>query len=120
MSDFKNLGVPENQIKCVDDVPEAAHIAERQQFFVRRGKWIAMVPLIPIFALDKHWQDGETKFILTIAALSWAIAVVCYGLYLMLAVRCPRCRNQFGFGENCRNCDLPRHHKLQDNRVEVN
>jgi hypothetical protein len=120
MADLENLGASEDQIKSVDDVPGAARLIERQQFLMRRGSLIAIAPLIPLFALDKYWQDGKAKFALTIAALSWAMAMVCYGLYLMFTVRCPRCRNLFGRGEICRNCNLPRHRKLQDDPIEVN
>jgi Zn finger protein HypA/HybF involved in hydrogenase expression len=114
MSNTLETGLLKDEINSVEDVPETARLADRQQLVVRRGRWIAIAPLAVLFALDKSWKDSQAKDFAMYSALAWCLIICCYSLYLMLAVRCPRCGNRFGISEACRSCSLPRHRKISN------
>lgn len=112
MTDEANFETTENQIKCVDDVPEAARLGAKQQFFNKWYRPVALAPfvlmLIVVFRFFPN-ANGWPWVILGTATLLWAGGVAGYAFYLIIAFKCPSCHERFGLGERCKSCDLPRH-----------
>jgi hypothetical protein len=107
------VGEADDAITCLDDIPDVARLAARQQFL---NKWYHALGLVPFgvflfieFAFDPN-SNNRILVALVVLSLIWAGAVAGYAFYLLVAFRCPACKNRFGLGENCRSCNLPRHH----------
>jgi hypothetical protein len=103
------------EITCLDDAPNVARLAARQQFL---SKWSRVLALAPFAALvfvafkffpGTNSSNGWAQVLLVLAAVIWALAVAGYTVYIYTAVRCPGCHSRFGLGEKCRSCGLPRH-----------
>jgi hypothetical protein len=112
MADIEKLGIQEDQIKSVDDVPEAARLAERQRFLNRWYRPVATAPFaVLLIVVDRFFPNAQGWLWarLAIATMLWAVGVAGYAFYLMLAFKCPKCHKHFGLGEACKSCDLPRH-----------
>jgi len=108
------IGVSKNDdaITCLDDVPDLARLAARQQFFLKWYQAVGLVPLgLFVFIVFRFFpnSNSSTLDVLVGASLIWPLLVVIYTAYLWLTLQCPACKNRFGLGENCRSCNLPRH-----------
>jgi hypothetical protein len=106
------VGGADDAITCLDDVPDFVRLAARQQFL---NKWYHTLGLVPFgiflfieFEFDPN-SNNRILVGLVVLSLIWAGAVAGYAFYLLVAFRCPACKNRFGLGENCRSCYLPRH-----------
>jgi hypothetical protein len=112
MADIENYGLGEDAIKSVDDVPSVSRLANRQLFLNKWYKLVAMAPFLVVLVVSLwFFPNSSSRFLaaLAIATVLWAAGVACYAFYLIFAVRCPRCHERFGLGENCKSCALPRH-----------
>jgi hypothetical protein len=99
-------------ITCMDDVPDVARRAAQQQFLKKWYRPLALGPFaVLVFLVFGFFPQSDSRILLALIFLSlfWAIAVAGYTFYLLVAVRCPACKNRFGSGKNCRSCNLPRH-----------
>jgi hypothetical protein len=112
MTDIENFEVPNDQIKCVDDVPEAARLADRQQFLNRWYRPVAMAPFAVFLFIDFKFFPNSNNWLVVgigLATLVWAVGVAGYAFYLLTTFKCPKCHERFGLGEVCKSCNLPRH-----------
>jgi hypothetical protein len=102
----------DDAITCLDDVPDLARLAARQQFFLKWYQAVGLVPLgLFVFIVFRFFPNSNSSALdaLVGASLIWPLLVVIYTAYLWLTLQCPACKNRFGLGENCRSCNLPRH-----------
>jgi hypothetical protein len=112
------MSIAKDEITCLDDVPEVARIAARQEFLNRYHKPVAMIPFIVVMFVALKLFPHSTSVIpivFVFASLGWALVVVGYAIYLRFALRCPVCGWRFGLRDKCGSCDLPRHRpKISD------
>jgi hypothetical protein len=100
------------EIGSLDDVPSLARIAARQQFLTRWYKAVALAPFVVVLFVVLTFFPKSTSRIPSVfvfASLVWAMAVVGYSFFLMIAIRCPACGWRFGMSNKCMSCGLPRH-----------
>lgn len=101
------------KVRCLDDVPSAARLATRQQFFKKWYHALALVPFaIALFIVMKFFPESTSALALAPVwlALAWAGIVIVYTAYItLLRLKCPVCGWRFGIGDKCRSCGLPRH-----------
>jgi hypothetical protein len=100
------------RIACLDDVPNVARIAVRQEFLKKWYRPVAIVPFALVVFIELRFFPESTSPIpiyFVYASLAWAGAVISYTFFLMFAVRCPVCNRRFGLGDKCTSCGLPRH-----------
>jgi hypothetical protein len=112
MTNIDSLGISEDQIKSVDDVPEAAILADRQLFLNKWYRPVALAPVAVVAFLDfRVFPNSNNWFVVgtIMATLIWVIGVASYAFYLLVAFKCPKCHERFGLGEACKSCKLPRH-----------
>jgi hypothetical protein len=96
-------------ITCIDDAPQVAGLAARQELLTKWYRILALGPFGVIIFVAYKFANDWLQVSLVFAALIWALAVTGYAFYLFLAVRCPACKSRFGVGGKCRSCGLPRH-----------
>jgi hypothetical protein len=100
------------EIKALDDAPNIARIAARQEFLNRWYKPVAMAPFVLVLIVaTKLFPDSTSRISVyfVFASLAWVLLVVGYAIFLRFAVRCPVCGWRFGVGDKCSSCGLPRH-----------
>jgi hypothetical protein len=96
----------------VDDFPNLARLASRQQFLNKWYKPVALAPFaVVLFVIFKFFPESNSGVLLAgvFASLIWAMFVAGYGFYLIFGLKCPVCAARYGLGQKCRSCDLPRH-----------
>jgi hypothetical protein len=101
------------KITSLDDLPEAAKLAERQRFLNRWYRPVALAPFVLAVILGVIvFPNSRSPLLLiyTFASLIWATFVAGYAFYLLTSLHCPYCSSRFGLGDQCRACGLPRHH----------
>lgn len=102
-------------ITCVDDVEGALSALDRRQFIEKWGRLLIIGPffllLIVSDFLKSHALDPSdtVTFGLICVWAVWGGGMICYYIYLRLTCKCPRCDDDFGAGERCRHCGLPKH-----------
>ena len=101
-------------IRSLDDVPELARVAARQQFLRKWYRPVALAPFVVFLIVSlKLFPDTQESSLWTgliFASLLWAIAVAGYAFYTNFwGFRCPVCGWRFGSREKCGSCGLPRH-----------
>src|ERR1700746_276831 len=81
-------------ITCVDDVPSAARLAERQQFL---HKWDYAVGSAPLFLVavivSKFFPDSTSRVFdaLAFTSVAWGMAVAGFTFFLLFLLKGPRC-----------------------------
>lgn len=102
----------DTEITSLDDVPQIARLAARQQFLAKWYRGIAMTPfgVLVLIVIKFFGESTSIVPVITIEiTLLWAMAVAAYTFYLLFAVKCPRCGRRFGSRTDCNSCRLPRH-----------
>jgi hypothetical protein len=105
------MSVAKDEITCLDDVPEVARIAARQEFLNRYYKPVAMIPFIVVMFVELRFfpnSTGPIPIAFVFASLGWVLVVLGYAVYLRFSLRCPVCGWR-GLRDKCSSCDLPRH-----------
>lgn len=99
----------QHRLSCLDDEPDTARKAARQQFFLRWYIVLATVPFFATLAIQLRFFPQSQTPVAIWASLVWAGAALAYTAVVWLGLRCPCCEQRYGGGEKCLNCHLPRH-----------
>ena len=99
----------------LDVSPDLARLGNRQQFLLRWYQTIALAPLAILVLIGlRLFPDSGGRWAdrIVLLTLSWPVVAGC-AMYLVMwgGIRCPVCEQRFGSGDQCRSCNLPRHHR---------
>lgn len=103
------------QLRSLDDDPESARIARRQEFLSRYVRAVLLVPfMVALFIALHFFNNSPIGIWLVMTSLIAGMVVLAYTVFLQFALRCPVCGRRFGISSRCRSCGLPRHPESPD------
>ena len=106
----------------LDEVPQIAKKARRQEFLTRWYKPTALVPFVVVLFVSLKFFPESNSWIQVAfvgATLLWGIGITGYSLFLTFTLRCPACGWRFGASEKCMSCGLPRHGETASNDLSL-
>jgi hypothetical protein len=83
----------------VDDFPDFARLASRQQFLNKWYKPVALAPFaVVLFIIFRFFPESNSRILLAgvFASLIWAMFVAGYAFYLIFGLKCPVCAARYG------------------------
>ena len=106
----------------LDDFPEVAPPAARQEFIGRYYRALTILPFMAALFIGIRFfgENSKTTLFLVGAAGIWIFGILGYHVYLIFSLRCPVCGWRFGRGSKCSSCGLPRHAPTPDLVTELN